>query len=199
MLAFKVLFKWNLSLFGRLFSEDFHPLGLYQKEFLCFCEFLSWALLGLIRFYFCAEKRWIPAMNYDPDIKAHKSFANEHSFDVWFLFQIWNTHSFWFWTTNDPPWSAYYSGKGISTNNPLNERIFNEIATMIAQKRTRKCTRKCRHFRCLRENNKRFEEPDGHNKYNLFITTNSTPCTQHVLTRTVAKVLYAEAFKFFKR
>ena len=78
------------------------------------------------------------------------SSANEHSFDVWFLFQIWNTHSLWFWKTNDPPWSAYYSGYGISGTNPLNERIFNEIATMIVQKRTRKCTRKYRDFWCLR-------------------------------------------------
>ena len=179
------------------FFAECLPLRKKKKIFLSF-----WIIkLGTVRIdkvLLWRRKRWILAMNDDPDIKTHKSFANEHSFDVWFLFQIWNTHSFWFWTTNDPPWSAYYSGKGISANNPFNERIFNEIATMIAQKRTRKCTRKCRHFRCLRENNKRFEEPDGHNKYNLFITTNSTPCTQHVL-KTVAIVLYAEAIKFFKR
>ena len=47
---------------------------------------------------------------------------------------------------------------------PLNERIFNEIATMIAQKRTGKCTRKCRQFQCLRDNNNGFEEPNGYNK-----------------------------------
>ena len=52
--------------------------------------------------------------------------------------------------------------RGSVLTTPLIERIFNEIATMIAQKRTRKCTRKWRHFRCLRENNN--EEPDGHNK-----------------------------------
>ena len=69
---------------------------------------------------------------------------------------------------------------------------------MIARKRTRKCTRKCKHFWSLRENNKGFEEPDGHNKLTLFITANSTPCTQHVL-KTVTIVLYAEAIKFFKR
>ena len=49
--------------------------------------------------------------------------------------------------------------RGISGNNPFNQRICNEIATMIAQKGTRKCTQKCRHFRCLRENNNGFEEP----------------------------------------
>ena len=39
---------------------------------------------------------------------------------------------------------------GSVVETPLNERIFNEIATMIVQKRTRKCTRKYRDFWCLR-------------------------------------------------
>ena len=157
LLQMKPLSLWP-SFFGNC-----HLSRLYPKKFLFFWIFK----LGTVRIdkvLLWRRKRWILAMNDDPDIKEHKSFANEHLFDVWFLFQIWNSHWFWFWTTNDPPWSAYYSGKGISANNPFNERIFNKIATMIAQKRTRKCTRKCKHFRCLRENNNGFEEPDGHNK-----------------------------------
>ena len=141
------------------FLAEFLPLRTLPKEIYLYFWIFKLGTVRIDKVLLLRRQRWILAMNDDPDIKAHKSFANEHSFDVWFLFQIWNSHSFWFWTTNDPPWSAYYSGKGISTNNPLNERIFNEIATMIAQKRTRKCTRKCRHFRCLRENNNGFEEP----------------------------------------
>ena len=141
------------------FLAEFLPLRTLPKEIYLYFWIFKLGTVRIDKVLLLRRKRWILAMNDDPDIKGHKSFANEHSFDVWFLFQIWNTHSFWFWTTNDPPWSAYYSGKGISANNPFNERIFNEIATMIAQKRTRKCTRKCRHFRCLRENNNGFEEP----------------------------------------
>ena len=63
-------------------------------------------------------------MNNDPDIKAHKSFANEHSFGVWFLFQIWNAHSLWFWTTN-PPWSGIIQVRSSVVPTPLfNGRIF---------------------------------------------------------------------------
>ena len=145
------------------FFGEFLPLRTLPKRILVFLWIFKLGTVRIDKVLLLRRKRWIP------DIKGHKSFANEHSFDVWFLFQIWNTHSFWFWTTNDPPWSAYYSGKGISANNPFNERIFNEIATMIARKRTRKCTRQCKHFWSLRENNK------------------------------VTIVLYAEAIKFFTR
>ena len=175
------------------FFGEFLPLRTLTKEIFVFLWIFKLGTVRIDKVLLLRRKRWILAMNDDPDIKTHKSFANEHLFDVWFLFQILNTHSLWFWTTNDPPWSAYYSGKGFSANNPLNERIFNEIVTMIAQKRTRKCTPKCRHFQCLRENNKGFEEPEILHHHHKFSTMHPT------VLKTVAIVLYAEAIKFFKR
>ena len=86
-------------------------------------------------------------MNNNPDNKAHKSFANEHSFDSCFKYETLIHFDFGRRMTHRDRRIIYY---GISGTNPLNERIFNEIATMIVQKRTRKCTRKYRHFRCLR-------------------------------------------------
>ena len=49
LLQMKPLSLWP-SFFG-----GFSPLRTLPKEILCFSEFLSWALLGLIRFYFCEE------------------------------------------------------------------------------------------------------------------------------------------------
>ena len=98
-----------LSLWPSFFGE-FSPLKTLPKEIYLSFWIFKLGTARIDKVLLLRRQRWILAMNDDPDIKTHKSFANEHSFDVWFLFQIWNTHSFWFWTTNDPPWSAYYSG-----------------------------------------------------------------------------------------
>ena len=75
------------------FSGEFLPLRTLPKEMFVFFWIFKLGTVRIDKVLILPRKRWIPAMNIDPDIKAHKSFC-KWTF-LWCLIPVSNLkHSF---------------------------------------------------------------------------------------------------------